>query len=435
MGNPQLVSVDSDTLLFPTAVMTALSNFNDQRYRSLAAPPVTITVEHKVQSPIGYWYVVTRARTGGTSTAPRFVPGIVDKRYGNDFDVTNPTSTGTAFKPAGERVDAFARRTGATLVTNASGWNVTSNFGEMRGAQIRNGKIFHDFEATNLNGSPAGVEGLGLLQNGQVKCYSARRGDTAASMVAAGVVHSWSYGPNLVVNGTAQDLTSDNWQYFATESSARTIIGQGQNGDVIVISVLGKTAANTPSNATNGITGNDMVALAVAEGCYNASTFDGGGSTQAYAQGLYTMPSSDDATGYDGTVGRRKVGDCFMLTGVLATASVDTGWKALPLRSGYVAYDANSTPQIRQLNGLIEMRGVVKPTSGNFPTTDVAVADLSQFFRFASAPSKSWTGAGNGGITRKIAINTDFSVNVVGSSTTPAYIALDEVKWGADTLF
>ncbi|PZE59793.1 hypothetical protein DEJ24_07745 [Curtobacterium sp. MCPF17_001] len=176
------------------------------------------------------------------------------------------------------------------------------------------------------------------------------------------------------------------------------------------------------------------MALAVAGGCYNASTFDGGGSSQMYVGGFYAIPSSDDAAGYDGTVGRRKVGDCFLVNGVLATAAVDTGWRTLPLRSGYVAYDANSIPLIRQVNGSIEFRGIVKPASGNFPTTDAIVADLPPQFRF-NGPSKGFTGAGNGGNTRKVSINSDFSVTVFGNSNTPTYITLDEVKYGADTIF
>lgn len=432
-GSQHFLDVDPFLTWDPTdgSLPPAVLAYLDKRTQA----PVTITVEHKVQSPIGYWYVVTRARTGGTNAAPRYVPGLVDKRYGNDFDVTNPTSTGTAFKPVGERLDTYARRTGATVVTNASGWNVTSNVNEMRGAQIRENIAYHDFEATNLNGSPAGVEGLGLMPSGELRCFSALRGDTVAAMVAAGVRHAWSYGPNLVVNGAPQDLTQGNWQYFLTEASARTIIGQARNGDVIVISVQGKTAANTASNATNGITGNDIVNLAVAEGMYQASLFDGGGSAQAYVQGFYPLPSSDDASGYDGTIGRRKVGDCFMLTGVVATAAVDTGWKTLPLRSGYVALDANSTPQIRQVNGAIECRGSVKPSSGTFPTSDVTVADLPPFFRTTRFP-KSWKMPANGGNDRKVSINSDLTINVVGDgATTPTYVVLDDVRWGADTIF
>ncbi|PCN47022.1 hypothetical protein Csp2054_14360 [Curtobacterium sp. 'Ferrero'] len=419
--------VDPTTHLFPPQVLDALlAKISGLYQRVVDWKPPRVSVTHKVAAA-GYPYAVTRVQTDG-----RFIPGLVDKRYGGDFDETNPDSTGTAFIPPGERVDAFARRTGYPIATNASGWNVTSNFGEMRGAQIRNGKIFHDFERTDLSGSPAGIEGLGLLPDGRLKCYSALRGDTAASMVAEGVVHSWSYGPNLVVDGVAQDLTQKNWQYFLTEISARTIIGQSETGDIILISTVGKT------NSV-GLTGNDMVALAVAEGCYNASTFDGGGSAQMYVQGLYPIPSSDGATGYDGTVGRRKVGDCFLVNGVLATAAVDTGWMPLPLRSGFVAYNPDNPPSIRQLNGQIEMRGSIAPApvSGSavpFPTTDSTVADVPPLFRFQGA-AKGFELAGNNDNIRKLGIPSDFSMTVIAGAATPLYVTLDEVKWGADTIF
>lgn len=421
MGTPQLVAVDSDTYAFPAPVTAAFDARNDKRYRGVSDPAVTITVEHKV-APAGYSYAVTRARTGG-----RFVPGLVDKRYANDFDVANPTVTGASFIPGSERVDSYAVRTGSTVATNASGFKTSGNIGEMRGAQIRNGKIFHDFEANNLDGSPQGIEGMGYRVDGKLKCYSALRGDTAATMVADGVVHSWSFGPNLVVEGVPQDLTLKNWQYFLTEVSARQIIGQSVSGDIIIITIVGKSG-------TIGIAGNDMVSLAVTEGCYNASTFDGGGSSQTYVQGFYTIPSSDDATGMDGTLGRRKVGDSFLVRGSLATAAIDTGWRLLPLRSGFTAYVAANPPMIRQLNGTIELRGFVKPTTGNFSTTaDQVIADIPQQFRSYALP-KAFDGPGAGSFRRKINVNADFSVTVISDANGTAYVGLDPVRWGADTI-
>lgn len=50
----------------------------------------------------------------------------------------------------------------------------------------------------------------------------------------------------------------------------------------------------------------------------------------------------------------------------------DTGWKTLPLASGYQAYSGN-TPQYRVLNGVVYYRGQVAPTSGNFIVQSVAI--------------------------------------------------------------
>jgi exopolysaccharide biosynthesis protein len=426
---PSFFVYDGTTGEIPEVVLGMFEDHFDGRYRPANSiePPVTVTVEHKVHA-LGYPYAVIRARTSG-----RFIPGLLDKRYGNDFDVINPSAIGTAFKPVRERLDSFARRMGKSVVVNASGWNVTSNPGEVRGAQIRNGQIFHDFEATSLSGSPAGIEGMGLMADGRLRCFSALRGDTAASMVAAGVVHSWSYGPNLVVDGVPQDLTQKNWQYFLTEISARTIVGQTSTGDIVIIATVGKTSTSSTSGPT-GITGNDMVSLAVLEGCYNASLFDGGGSTQAYVGGLYTIPSSDDSTGYDGVLGRRSVPDVITLSGMLATSRVDTGWRVLPLRTGFVANDTGSTPMIRQLDGGVQMVGAVKPTSGSFPTTDVVIADIPQQFRFSRPTSKAWRLPGNGSNSRKVSINTDASITIVGETTTPTYITLDDISYPQDAV-
>jgi hypothetical protein len=393
-----------------------------------SAQPVKISVTYKTAAA-GYNYAVMRAYTGG-----RFVPGLVSKRYGGDFDATNPTSTGSAFIPPGESLPSYARRTGSTVATNASGWNVTNNFGEMRGIQIHNGIMYHDFENTG-SGSPAGLEGLAMYPNGQLKCVSAFRGDTGAALLAAGVRDTWSYGPNLIVNGVQQDIDSNpsRWKYFAktyspVEISARTIIGQSQAGDIIIISTVGKT------NVV-GLTGNDMVTLAASEGMYNASTFDGGGSTQMWTQGIYTIPSSDSSSGYDGTVGQRKVGDCFLLTGNLATRSIFTPWIDLTLASGYQAYSGTQVPQIRQIDGVIEFRGAVTPNDGsNFGSSDVTVVNaVPQQFQNNQA-AKSYLLIGNGDNYRKVVFQSNGSITVIGSpNSSPAYISLDGMRYSVDT--
>ncbi|URG18055.1 tail spike protein [Curtobacterium phage Ayka] len=388
---------------------------------------VPIGVQHRIWTA-GSGAVVPYARVVARSGFLPLSAGHVQKRYGADFDQTNPTATGSQFKPPGTSLADYAFGNGAVVAANASGWNVTNNIGEMRGAQIKDGKIFHEFEATNLSGSPAGIEGIGIDANGVIRCYSALRGDTAASMVAAGVVHAWSYGPNLIVDGVAQDLTAKNWQYFLTEISARTIIGQRANGDIVIIGTVGKTNVD-------GITGNDMVLLAQREGLVNASTFDGGGSTQIYANGFYTIPSSDTADGYDSTFGRRKVGDAFLLRGELYTKAIDTGWRNIILRPGFspLGTNAGQRPQIRTVDGVTECRGAVTPTNGNFGPDSVIFGDIPQQFGHETT-AKSYVGVGNGENIRKVTVQSDRSMQVVGATNTPTYIDLGMVRWGTQTI-
>jgi hypothetical protein len=151
--------------------------------------------------------------------------------------------------------------------------------------------------------------------------------------------------------------------------------------------------------------------------------------------GFYTIPSSDDSTGYDSTVGRRKVGDVFMVNAQVSTPAVDTGWVDIPLRSGFVANVSNQVPQIRQTDGLIKLRGQVKPSSGTFGTDTVYFGDLPQQFRTNTAAVKAYEIVGNGDFVRKATIQGDFSIGIIGSTVgTPAYVALDTIDYFADTV-
>jgi hypothetical protein len=51
----------------------------------------------------------------------------------------------------------------------------------------------------------------------------------------------------------------------------------------------------------------------------------------------------------------------------------DTGWKTLPLASGYKASSANVTPVYRIKNGIVYYRGQVAPTSGSFAAAAVII--------------------------------------------------------------
>jgi hypothetical protein len=388
---------------------------------------VTLTSVAKVSATWGR-YVVHKMNTHG-----KFIPGLAQKAYALDYEKQG--TYGTNFRPAGEFPDAFAKRVGATLATNASGWNVTNNVGEMRGIQIKDGVAYHDFE--NASGSPAGREGLAYFPDGTLRCVSRERGDTLASVLAAGAIHTWSYGPNLVVNGVAQDIDANPalWVYFSKnyqdsgqtgpQVSARQIIGQTATGDLVAISVEGKTNVY-------GIVGNDMVSLAVSEGLYNASTYDGGGSTQAYVGGNWSMPSSDDANGYSLTFRKRKVGDFFFGYARLATRAIDTGWINLPLASGYVQASASQTPQFRQIDDRIVFRGAVIPSSGAFGSSDVTIATVPQRFQNPNN-AQSYRLAGTADVDRKVVAQADGTIQVIGGVATNA-ITLDGMTYQTDTI-
>lgn len=407
--------IDSATRIAINAVIAGLvHDMTDNAILAKVRPQISVT--HKLITINGKTvpYAVTRVSGGG------FMPlssGVLKKRFGSDFDVTNPNAVNEAFKPVGEFMDSYASRTNSLIAANAAPWKVSGdNVNELYGAQIKDGKKFH--EATpNLAGTVWGVEGVGVKADGKMLCYSALRGDTADSMIADGVVHSWFGGPNLIVNGVGQDLTLKNWGAFLTEISARTVIGQSANGDYVVISIVGKTG-------NSGLTGAECVRVAQAENLFNASLFDGGGSTQLYARGEYAVPSSDGLDGVDTTFGKRKTGDVILFSGELITSPNDTGWRNIVLRNGFTA--GTVTPQVRMKNGFVECRGQVVAA---FDATTNIVGDLPQQFGHETA-AKPFIGLGEGNATRKVSVLSDRSIQVLGKTGEPTgYVNLDLIRW------
>src|SRR5690606_37027908 len=149
------------------------------------------------------------------------------------------------------------------------------------------GVIYRDFEPSSNRGRHA----LGVHDDGRILPYRIEDGHTAAGMVAEGVGDTLGFGPLLVRNGLAQDLQSQTWAGSLVDGSVsgRTIFGVTENQDILLISVVGESALGI------GVGGNNISALAASEGCHHAIMLDGGGSTQAVADGFTYHPSSDNA--------------------------------------------------------------------------------------------------------------------------------------------
>lgn len=245
---------------------------------ALATSPNLNTTVHKFTNPSpAYTYTVTTVHTGG-----QFIPGLVEHIYPDDYHLEG--TSGADFKPPRKNLNAMYHDTGFAVLANASGWAVTGNVGEILGAQIKDGVAYHDFGPPN---GQEGVDAIGFHADGTSKIYSARFGDTAASMLAEGVVNCFSYGPALVIDGTPVDIESNpQWGNFNTTVSARQILGQKATGEIVLITVPGETGVS-------GIRGNECAAVAVRHGCHNAVMLDGGGTAQTFAGGVYAVPSSD----------------------------------------------------------------------------------------------------------------------------------------------
>lgn len=244
---------------------------------TIARDQVKFSVTSGYNASPRYKYHVVRVKTGG------FRPGIVGKHFADDYEKT--WVPGTTFVPPRKPVAEFAARLQAPFVVNADAWGTDTAPvpGEITGLQIKDGVLYHDFSDWYK-----GRESLGILPTGQFRLYNAQLGDTAQTALDDGVTDTFSFGPALVKDGAAVDLTSvlSEWADMSL-MRPRTILGQTSTGDVLVILVEGDNA-DSP-----GLGGQAMAALAFDQGCAQAVLLDSGGSTQAQINGAPLAMSSD----------------------------------------------------------------------------------------------------------------------------------------------
>ena len=341
-------ALDAAVAAIPDASAEARGMMTDTAAGAIADLPSALTATEDAaiaasRVPATFTYGTTGGRRYShfRTFAGRPTPGLVTKR----FATTDSQGTGTGLVPVRETLSSFAKRTGSPVLFNASGWKVSGNVGEMRGAQIRDGQVFHDFE--DFDASPAGIDAIGFRADGTVGLYSKRWGDTAASMVEDGVVDSFSYGPVLVRDGVSQQLSDPRWAYFITEVSSRQIIGVNALGDFMATTVEGKSGES-------GLTGPECITLAASLGYHHAVLMDGGGSAQAQAGGIRVLPSSDEA-------GERAVPDALGVNAALIDPEIDTGWVDCVMGEGFVAHNG-TPPQVRRIGSVVYMRRGVSNT-------------------------------------------------------------------------
>lgn len=338
------------------------------------------------------------------------IPGLVAKHFGTDDDPPK----GAACIPVRETLASFAARTGATAAFNASGWKTSGNTGEIRGAQIRGGVAYHEFES--FDSSPAGVDAIGFRADGTARTYSVRVGDSTASMIADGVVTSFSHGPILVREGAPVELTDSRWTYFLVEQSARTIIGVDSAGDLMVVTLEGSTSENIGLNAVQAMD------LAYSLGFHEAILGDGGGSAQAQAGEIAVMPSSDSARS-------RPVVDALCVNVTLRNPNVPTPWMDCEVLPGYAA-NQSKPPQVkRDGNRVIMQRGVNNTGlsgSGSFNILRVPSRFTPLETKYMTISGSSATNSG------MVVIGPDGTTQLrTGGSVSPYYL-FDSAFWTLD---
>lgn len=398
LAQAEIIVIDEDIADLDLAATAA-------KDAALARALTTTTIEYKTTG-LGVGYTVTKVHTHG-----KFIPGIVRKEFANDYHTQN--TSGVNFTPVRENLKSAQARYGASVISSADGWDSTGP-GVVRGAQIRQGVVYHD-----LVDSPLGSDSLAFFADGSSKVYSVHSfGHTMADMAADGVLDSFSYGPAPVRDGVRINLVLDAYwgsAWNGSQISARQILGQSATGDIILITVDGKTDVS-------GLGGNDMGDLALLEGCHNAIILDGGGSAQTMVSGIYTTQSSD--------TDRVRPVPSFLILNSPVASTFDTGWQTLALEAGYLAN--GEAPAIRQEGREISYKGQVKPETGSFGVTAaVTVAIVPQRF-WQSNPSngsKTFTGAGPGELRRKVLSRTTGELDVAGGVVESSYVSLDSVRY------
>ena len=202
----------------------------------------------------------------------------------------------------------FARQNGYKVVINADGWAKNNAH---YGLQIENGQVVQDWAE-----SPAGTWNSAIVFMGDGSLKHAKRSDgiTAQQWVERGALWSVCFAGVVVEDGRKVINTSSE---IANAVSARTIIGQKADGELIIIMVEGQSDKY-------GMTLDQAADYAIAQGCLIAYAADGGGSTQCWWGDCYAVPSSD------GNFMTERALSAFLVIDA-DVAQYDTGYIPLPL--------------------------------------------------------------------------------------------------------
>ena len=212
---------------------------------------------------------------------------------------------------------------------------------KIQGLQIVDNEIIRDFDRQDNR------DALVMLRSGWLDVVKKSDNLSMEQIKNKGIAWSAYFGPTLIKDGIIpRGLPSD-------ELSARNIIGQKPNRDIVIIQVQGETGKS-------GCTIQKAAELLLAEGCVFGFNLDGGGSTQMWWQDCYSFLSSDSNFSKE-----RAVGGIIEIRAE-ETGIFDTGWQSLQVAEGISSADADlNIPAVcyRQVGAEIQLRISV---SGNF---------------------------------------------------------------------
>lgn len=259
-----------------------------------------------------------------------------------------------------------------SVLVNADGFFTPKGIGagktKIRGLQVIDNEVIRDF------GHDDNLEALVMLRSGWLDVVKKSDNLSTEQIKNKGIAWSAYFGPTLIKDGNIQSGLS------ANEVSARNVIGQKPNRDIVIIQVQGETGKS-------GCSLQKAAELLLSEGCVFGFNLDGGGSTQMWWKDCYSFLSSDSNFSAERAVG-----------GIIEiradeTGEFDTGWQPIQTVDGISAADSDlNIPAVcyRQLGAEIQLRISVE---GNFEAGYKSVITTQEIpLRFTSVNFRDMRG-------------------------------------------
>jgi exopolysaccharide biosynthesis protein len=210
--------------------------------------------------------------------------------YVVDIQLSNVTYLRTAFanntfgRNINQTTSTMANNNDAILAINGDFYGFRNS-----GLIIRNGVLYRDVARS----SP---DNLSLLIDESGNLTTITEGSVSGdSLVAQGIIQSFSFGPLLVKDGVIQSCTTN---FVSTKANPRTAIGMIEPLHYLWVVVDGRTSLS------NGMTLKQLAQVFVERGASIAYNLDGGGSSTLWFNGKVINNPVDGGSGSE-----RKVSD------------------------------------------------------------------------------------------------------------------------------
>lgn len=181
----------------------------------------------------------------------------------------------------GEKTSQIAKNNNAIAAINGGGfqdkganstqlWTGTGAF--PIGIIISKGKVVYPKDGNNNEKQP-GVAGLTRDGKLVVGNYSINE------LLSKNVTEAINFGPNLIINGVAQNRDENGNSIDSQGAQPRTAIGQRKDGAILLLVIDGRQGLQM------GASIRDVQQIMLSEKAYNAVNLDGGASTTMYYNG------------------------------------------------------------------------------------------------------------------------------------------------------